>query len=347
MANQPPHSAKFNFEATSIGSLPFKDPKTACRIIFDNFEYMPFWPQLPKRSFREHMYCQYSEMLPGIVIDESKKTIHVDSKKAAAETESVYQKYLDGDTEYFKVSRPYAEGFYEFCASFKKEGSRSRFVKGQITGPVSFALSVTDENKRAVIYNEELFDAMVKALSMKARWQIRELKKLKKDVVVFIDEPYLVSVGSSFVNIPPESVTRALDEINAAIKKEGAVSGIHCCGNTDWSMLLKRGIDILNFDAYNFTKEFLLYAEDIKTFLKKGGSIAWGMVPSSEAVDKETGQSIAGRLKDALRILAEKGIGEGGVSSLVTSSCGLGTLDEKTAGKILKLTAEASQVMSE
>ena len=62
---------RFNFEATGIGSLPFKDSKYACRLILENFKSIPFWPQLPKRSYREHMYCQFVEGLPGVVIDEA------------------------------------------------------------------------------------------------------------------------------------------------------------------------------------------------------------------------------------------------------------------------------------
>ncbi len=329
---------KFNFEATGIGSLPFKDSNTACRIVFDNFQTIPFWPQLPRISYREHMYCQFSEMLPGVVINENKKTIYVDSKKAALRLEAVYQKYLEGDIEYFKISESYAEGFYRFSDLFEKEMSGAEFVKGHVTGPVSFALSVTDENKRALIYDDDLFDVATKVLSMKARWQIRRLKRLKENVIIFIDEPYLVSIGSSFINLPLERVIKALDEVAASIRLEGAVSGLHCCGNTDWSILLKRGIDILSFDAYNFMKEFCLYTEDIKSFLKIGGTIAWGIVPSSEAIDKESTATIAGKLKDGLQILADKGIEKKAISSLITPSCGLGTLDEERARRIIEIT---------
>jgi hypothetical protein len=327
---------KFNFETTGIGSLPFKDPDTACRIVFDNFKTIPFWPQLPRISYKEHMYCQFSEKLPGVVINENKKTIYVDSKKAASSIEAVYQKYLEADIEYFKISESYAEGFYRFLDLFEKNDSGAQFVKGHVTGPVSFALSVTDENKKAIIYDDDLFDVATKILSMKARWQIRRLKTLKEKVIIFIDEPYLVSIGSGFINLPLEGVIKALDEIASSIRLEGAVSGLHCCGNTDWSALLKRGIDILNFDAYNFMKEFCIYAEDIKSFTKSGGTIAWGIVPSSEAIDKETTAAIAKNLKDGLQILADKGVEKKMISSLITPSCGLGTLDEKRAEKIIE-----------
>jgi len=333
---------KFNFEATGIGSLPFKDPKAACRLVFDNFKSIPFWPQLNNRSFKEHMYCQFSEGLPGAVIDEKKRSIYIDSKKAASGMEKAYQKYLDQDVKYFKISEPFAEGLYEFIGSFKKEAPEALFVKGHVTGSVSFALSVTDENKKSLIYDKDMFDVVTKVLAMKARWQIRELKRLSGNVIIFIDEPYLVSIGSSYVNIPAGDVIRSLDEIISAIKEEGALSGVHCCGNTDWPLLLKRGVDILNFDAYNFTKEFFLYHQDIKDFIKRGSAIAWGIVPSSFAAGMETPESIANRLKESLRVLEDKGIERSSISSMITPSCGLGTLSEKEAKDIAELTSQVS-----
>jgi methionine synthase II (cobalamin-independent) len=336
---------RFNFEATGIGSLPFKDPKAACRLVFDNFKEIPFWPQLSSRSFREHMYCQFSEGLPGVIVDEGKRSIYIDSQKAASGMEKAYQKYLDQDLSYFKISEPFAEGFYEFMSSFKKEAPSAKYVKGHVTGPVSFALSVTDENKRSLIYDKDMFDIVTKVLVMKSRWQIRELKKLSKDVIIFIDEPYLVSIGSSYINIPADDVIRSLDEVFIAIKEEGALSGVHCCGNTDWPLLLKRGVDILNFDAYNFTKEFFLYHRDIKEFTERGSTIAWGIVPSSEEADSIDAQGIAKRLKAAIKTLEDKGVDISSISSLVTPSCGLGTLDEKRAKRIAGLVSSVSEIL--
>ena len=337
--------SKFSFEATGIGSLPFKDPKAACRAVFDNFQAIPFWPQLPRRSYKEHMYCQFSEGMPGIVINDKAKTIHIDSALAASGMEKAFQRFLDQDTEYFRISEEYAEGFYAFCGSFASGAKKARFVKGHVTGPVSFALSVTDQNKKAAIYDKDLFEMIVKVLCMKARWQVRKLKKLCEDVIIFIDEPYLVSIGSSFVNISKEAAVNAIEEIDAAVKEEGALSGVHCCGNTDWALLLKSGIDIINFDAYNFTKEFLLYAPDINDYLKDNGAIAWGIVPSSDAIGKESGASLEKRLENSIKALSDKGVDISGMSSIITPSCGLGTLDEKTAGGIMSSVGKLSEAM--
>ena len=332
---------KFNFEATGIGSVPFTDPKTACRVICENYKSIPFWPQLPKRSFLENMYVQYSEGLPGLVIDEEKKTIHIDTLKAAAEIENVYSRYLEEDLEFFKISESRAKGLYEFPEAIKS-CKDIKYIKGHITGPLSYGLFLTDQNKKAVIYDKDLFEVLTKTLVMKVIWQIRRLKKINPSVIIFIDEPYLVSTGSSFVNVAAEDAAGKLDELIGAIKEEGALCGLHCCGNTDWSMLLKRDIDILNFDAYNFIKEFLLYHGDIKNFTARGGTIAWGMVPTSDDIDKETLKSLQERCVEALKILSDKGIDRKNISSIITPSCGVGAMDEMTATKIIKITAELS-----
>jgi len=333
---------RFNFEATGAGSLPSKDPKAACRLVFDNFKTIPFWPQLPRASFLENMYAQFSERLPGLVLDEAAKTIHIDTSRVAADIESVYGKYLEGDLEFFRISQKYAAGLYEFLDSLKGSVEGVKFIKGQVTGPISYALFLTDQNKRCVIYDKDLFEVLTKVLVMKARWQVRKMKKAHPNVIVFIDEPYLASIGSSYVNVNMEEALMRLDELIDAVKKEGAYVGVHCCGNTDWQVLLKRDIDILNFDAYTFIKEFSLYAIDAKNFLKKGGTLAFGIVPSSADVEKETKESLAARLEAGLKLLKDKGITEGEFSALVTPSCGTGSLGEGTAKKVLEATKALS-----
>lgn len=336
---------KFNFQATGIGSVPFTDPNKACRAVLDNIPDMPFWPQLPKRSFLENMYVQFAAKIPGIVIDEANRSIYVDTNGVAETVEEVYGKCVEGDLDFFAVSRNQAQGFYEFLECLEKTPTKALFIKGHITGPISFALSLTDQNKKSIIYDKDLFEVLTKMLVMRSRWQVRKMKKHAQGVVIFIDEPYLVSIGSSFVNIDIAASFEKFDEIAKAIKSEGALVGVHCCGNTDWPMLLKRDIDVINFDAYNFMKEFSLYAADIKNFLEKGGTIAWGIVPSSDAIDKETVKTLARKLKEAVKLLTDKGIAKDAISSLITSSCGLGTLDEDRAARILATARALSEEM--
>lgn len=277
--------------ATGVGSLPHASASEACDLVFRYFkDDIPFWPQLPKRDFKENMYVQFAEGLPGVVIEQAEKKIYINTAQDnyAQALEAAYEHYLASDLDYFAVSPDYAGGFYEFLSRIK-ENSDYSFVKGQIIGPVSFGLSVPDQNKKASIYEQEFRDCLVKVLTMKARWQVRKLQEAidagrrpqeKPQIIIFIDEPYLVSVGSSFFNIRVEDVVTMLNDCIAAIHSEGAFAGIHCCGNTDWGIVLKTNIDILNFDAYSYLETIFLYPRELNSFGQRNGILAWGIVPT-------------------------------------------------------------------
>jgi methionine synthase II (cobalamin-independent) len=332
--------------ATAVGSVPYNDARPACDKILRNFKDMPFWPQLVKRSFLENMYVQFSEALPGVVIDEKAKKIYVDTAKdLTTQTEQLYEKFLQGDLDFFAVSRPYAEGLYAMLEAFWRSPSRPRFLKGQVTGPVSFGLTVTDEKRQPIFYNRELKEALVRLLSMKAAWQVRTIKRSGVTAVIFIDEPYLASMGSSFISLQKEDAFSALEETARAIHKEGGLCGIHCCGNTDWGFILGTSIDIVNFDAYSFCGAVLLYPRELSLFLDRGGVLAWGLVPNTKEINAETTDRLLTRLDSVLEDFEKKGISAKKVLSamLITPSCGLGLVDEETADKVLGRTIETAE----
>lgn len=336
---------KGQFYPTATGSLPYKDSKIACEKILKNFKDIPFWPQLIKRSFFENMYVQFSQGLPGVVVDSKEKRIYVDTAKdLSKETENLYEKFLANDLDFFSITRDYAEGLYELVELLKKVSPKPKFLKGQITGPMSFGLTVTDENRRCLFYNPELKEALLKTLSMKARWQIRKLKETGINCIIFIDEPYLTSIGSSFINIEKEEALTSLNEIIRAVHTEGAICGIHCCGNTDWGLILNTDIDILNFDAFNFYESISLYPKELEAFLKRGGLLAWGIVLNTQDILKENKDSLIARLKEGLDLLVKKGIKKEDIfnSMLITPSCGLGLVEEHISDIVIKDTIEVS-----
>ena len=59
----------FGAVPTVVGSFPHTDAGLLTELILARFTEMPAWPQLPARDWRESMYVQYSEGLPGAVLD--------------------------------------------------------------------------------------------------------------------------------------------------------------------------------------------------------------------------------------------------------------------------------------
>jgi methionine synthase II (cobalamin-independent) len=221
-------------------------------------------------------------------------------------------------------------------------------VKGHVTGPLSWGLTVTDENKRAILYHEVLGDAVPKLLKLKAAWQEKELKKISKKTIIFVDEPYMASYGSSVAAgafSKPEKITEMIDEVFDGIS---GLKGIHCCGNTDWSVLLKTKLDILNFDAYNYAASLSLYPDEIKKFIARGGCIAWGIVPNNaEPINKETVASLKDRLEEAIAPFTRNGLRFKDIvkQSLLTPCCALTPLSEEGAEQALKLLTDLSTEM--
>jgi len=73
-------------------------------------------------------------------------------------------------------------------------------------------------------------------------------------------------------------------------------------------VLLATHLNILSFDAYDYLETLSLYPKDLKGFLERGGILAWGIVPTSEAIVREDAQSLVNRLKKGIENLSQKGI---------------------------------------
>jgi hypothetical protein len=198
----------------------------------------PAWPQLPRSTFRENMYVQYSSTLPAIVEDAAKEKIYFDTRQDITPAlEAFYTPFLADDVNAFALRPEYAAGFFAMLETLRSTGakppSEQVWAKGQVTGPISFGLTVTDQDLRASLYNEMLADAILKNAAMIARWQVRQLKTARPNVIIFVDEPYMASFGSAFISLSREQVIAMLDEVFEAIHSEGGLAGVHCCANTD------------------------------------------------------------------------------------------------------------------
>lgn len=339
----------FNCIATGIGSLPVTDPDKAAALSLQYLPEAPIWPQLPQRDFREHMDGQYSESLPGIRLDAVKKRFFFDtSKDLTPELEKFFEHYIEKNYGFFQISEEYAAAFPAFIKLLKQGlPSKMRFVKGHITGPLTAGISFKDETGKDIIHNEMLFDAVVKGLAMKAAWQIQELKQFGKPVIIFIDEPAMESLGSAFSAVSSEVVAEKLNEIIDTIHELGGLAGIHCCGNADWPMIFNTRVDIVNFDAFGYMEKVMLYPDDIKAFLGRGNALAWGVVPTGAFTGNETTDLLLAKLDAGVKRLEAAGIAREVIlrQSLITPSCGMGSLTPDKAEAILKLLREVSDRM--
>jgi methionine synthase II (cobalamin-independent) len=332
---------EFGCRPTIIGSMPHTDPAAACSLIARYLKDMPAWPQLPNRSFLENMYVQYSEGFPGVVLQENR--IFVDrTKDLTKPLEQLYTAYLANDFEKYPITVEYAAGLHHFLSLTSLSPLA---VKGQVTGPVSLGLTVTDNNRQPIIYDDTLADAAAKMLRLKASWQEKKLSEISRNTIIFVDEPYMSSFGSAFVSLSKEKVIILLEEVFGGIS---GLKGVHCCGNTDWSVLLRTSANILSFDAYNYAQSLSLYPAEIKKFLDRQSTIAWGIIPNDASVlAKETVASLKDRLEEAMAPFTRSGIRFRQLveQGLLTPVCTLAPAGNEGAARALELLTELSKLM--
>jgi hypothetical protein len=162
----------------------------------------------------------------------------------------------------------------------------------------------------------------------------------------------MASFGSAFISLSRDQVVTMLNEVFDAIHHEGAVAGVHCCANTDWSVLLATSVDILNLDAHGYLNNLALYPEELARFLKRGGRIAWGMVPNNEEINQSSPAQLASNLQAGMEQIAQRASQRGvqlpasfASVSLLSASCGLGSTSVEIAELVIDTLQETAAAL--
>jgi hypothetical protein len=321
------------YTTTGIGSLPHRNAADAAALTLKSLD-IPFWPQLPNVSFLEQMVPQYSEGMPTVRIDHERQvaTFERDEEQIAR-----FHETCGPDTR-IAISEDYARGFYSFMEQVKQRGRMSA-LKGHITGPLTFTLGLKDAAGRLMYFDEELREIALMLLSAKARWQVDQMKPHASRVIIFIDEPILSALGSSaYMGVDPAEAARMLGVASEAVRQAGGMAGIHCCGRADWPLVLGSGVDIMNFDAYAYGETLAIYPDEVTAFLKRGGYLAWGIVPTSDDIARETEQSIVALFHKRMDELSAR-IPEDLLRSriILTPSCGTGSRSVAETTKVFQI----------
>lgn len=339
-----------------VGSLPLDDHRAASRLIMDYTPKIPLWVQLPVFP-EEGMVPQFIGGMPGVIASGGKTFIDTDGESFDDDLLSFFEDFMAVNEapdmlpgSRFCLTETTGKGVAALLETLDRMKRPPLAVKGQVTGPITFCTGVKDQDGRAIFYNETLRDAAVKHLALNARWQIRTLSGPGCPVIIFIDEPALAGFGSSeLISISKKEILACLKEVVDAIHADGGLAGIHVCANTDWSLVLESGADLVNFDAYAYFDRFILYGSQIRKFLAAGRLLAWGIVPTlkPEEIERETVDSLFTALQERFRRVESLGIDPTTLraQSFITPSCGVGSLSLALAERVLELTRDLSAKM--
>ncbi len=347
-------SFKANARPVLVGSLPMTDHDAATRLVMEYTPEIPLWVQLPQ-FLEEGMINQFLPGLPGLA--EQGDKIFIDTGQADFDEQflAFFEDYLalaepgaDLDGSRFTFTKQTGKGFAEFIRQVDSSPALFPALKGQVTGPITFATAVKDQQGKDIFYNDQLREAAVKHLALNAGWQARTFAQRGATPIIFLDEPALAGFGTSaYITITREDVMACINEIVTVIHRENGLAGVHVCANTEWDMLLETSIDIINFDAFSYFDRFILYPKQIKAFMAKGGILAMGIVPTEKA-DVIGAQTLDGltRMFDnqISQLTGILGMDRQAILEqvLITPSCGTGSLDLDSAKRVLALTRDLS-----
>ena len=257
---------------TAMGVMPHTDVDRALELAMSLD--VPYWPQLPKYSYFEDMYVQVSEHFPGIVLDLEKELLKFSYEKFANEIEETLSNFEN--PEYFDVSEKYSVVYRKFL---NMDLSKYPAIRGQLEGPVSFGFYVKDiDSDRPIIFDDEIRPFMLEFMAKRINIQLQRLKEKNSNAFMFIDEPGLQFVFSAMSGyndiVAKEDIENFLSMVNTP-------RGIHLCGNPDWDFLLGFNMEIVSIDLYTNRAIIPMHGESIKKFIRRGGKIVWGIIPTN------------------------------------------------------------------
>jgi len=341
-----------------IGSLPLENHLEAVELILAHTPEIPLWPQLPKLP-REGMVRQFISGLPGLVDEGKRFWLDTGHEHFTEEMAQFYQDYMEesekglvSSASRFALTDTTARGFGVFLHTLAEKDNNPLSVKGQVTGPMTSGTGVKDKQGTPIFYDDNLRDIVTKCIATNARWQVEQLKPYAGTYppIVFIDEPGLVSFGSTaYTSVTREMVTDTVQEVIADIKSAGGLAGVHICANGDWAPVLESDADLISFDSYSYFDNFILYKDSLVNFIERGGILVWGIVPTGDplAVENESLDSLFSIWIEQLKTMAALGISQDTLveQTFIAPSCGTGSLDVDLAVKVLSLTSGLSEMI--
>jgi hypothetical protein len=320
--------------------MPHRDVDQALRLALSLD--IPFWPQLPKVSLYEDMYVQASQNFPGIAIDFDKGRLSFDTARFEQELDAYF---VEMDVpEIFALTARYSAVFDKFLS---RDLQGYKAIRGQNIGPVSFGFKVLDENLKPVVYNDEARTILFDFIQKKANIQYRALKERNPNAFVWLDEPGL---GYVFSGLSGYNEQQAKEDYHNFIAGLEGPKGLHLCAEVNLPYLLELGVEILSFDAYQIGFMPKEYAGSVAEFIKKGGIISWGIVPTESTVlATQTPGTLARILSDYWDVVSEStglSLNQIAMQALVAparcclSDVGQGSTADKKAGECQILSSE-------
>lgn len=312
----------------AIGSVPHAQMELALQ--FQRSFNVPTLPQQPRRDAAEYMLPQALEGLPGLTwCEDGQTSVDLATWEAGQKAfeERLEDTFRNSDRDAFEPSTHTTRAWLPFL--WEVENRRSAFAKVQIAGPFTASLATTLNDGKPLANHPRASSQATRLILARAVAMVRSVKATGAVPLITLDEPGLCV----FNRLRPAHVV-ALQELGfaaRALSREGALVGLHCCGNTDWAGVLQLPFDMLSVDTRLSLEPLLSTGRVLDEYLARGGWLALGIIPTSmpdsRSVQQRVDDTLAKMGKRRASILAR---------SMLSPACGLALLTIKEAEQVLE-----------
>jgi hypothetical protein len=275
---------------TAIGSLPHTQGELGLQLALQLD--VPFLPELPAGNSGEYMMASALEGLPGLDFDsQGMCTVQVGTWEAGA---AAFGARLDaalasGALSAFQPSAQARRAWLPFL--WEIQARHLVLAKAQLAGPATVRWGTQLDGGGPVSDHPALDRQVFRLLLARSLAMVKALRAAGATPLFYLDEPGLYALDTR--DGRHLLMLQELRLLVVALQREGALVGLHCCGNTRWEALLGLGLDLLSFDVRLSLDALLDVPGPLEAFLSGGGALSLGVVPTDLGEDGSVVELVA------------------------------------------------------
>jgi len=328
---------------TGIGSLPHTQQELALQMALQ--VDIPYLPQLPIGHPGEFMIASALDGLPGLSFDaEGMVTVDLAVWEAgrASLGAALDAALSSGGLEAFEPSALALRAWKPFL--WEVENRKLALAKAQIAGPATVRWVATASDGRPISQVPALDQQIFRLLLARTLAMVKALRRANTTPLLFLDEPGLYALDRK----DPRHLI-ALQEIKVmamALRKEGALVGLHCCSNTEWDLVLDLGLDLLSLDVRLSLDAVLDHEEAFHRFVRSGAILSLGIIPTDLSSTYEL-RTLVESVEASFRATLPPGplLADALSQVVLTPACGLAMRSVMDAERIFEELKEAQRTL--
>ena len=329
---------------TGIGSLPHTQMELALQMALA--VDVPYLPQLPAQNPAELMVPAALEGLPGLDSGEDGAcTVDLGAWEAgrAALDARIDAAVRSGDASPFLPGVGAARALRPFLWEVRER--KLAFAKAQLAGPATVRWSSRLSTGEPLSSHPGLDAQVFRLVLVRSLALVQAVRATGATALFYLDEPGLYALQRT--NAQHLVALQEIKVLVMALQREGALVGLHCCGNTEWDLLLDSGVDLLSLDVRLSLDAALEERSAVERFLESGAAFSLGIIPTNVTASFAVSELVDSVEASLIATFGRSRAREVMMRAVLTPACGLAMRSVVVAERTFEQLREAQRLLKE